>query len=175
METRASKKRANATQQQPQVIVLKRQRVVLGEIPDLSFPQFQPKQKLQYEEITPPKAVDCCQITDNTYDLEEVLKMESDILNGLHFEMGNPNVITFLKRFVGIASENQKTSSLCECLGYESADLEECVTMLHDLYLSRRAASFKAVRDKYKQNKFKCVANLPSPPEVPNHYYLIYC
>jgi cyclin A len=46
-----------------------------------------------------------------------------------------------------------QTSSLCECLGYESADLEECVTMLHDLYLSRRAASFKAVRDKYKQNK----------------------
>jgi hypothetical protein len=46
-----------------------------------------------------------------------------------------------------------QTSSLCECLGYESADLEECVRMLHDLYLSRRAASFKAVRDKYKQNK----------------------
>jgi hypothetical protein len=23
--------------------------------------------------------------------------------------------------------------------------------------------------------QFKCVANLPSPPEVPNHYYLIYC
>jgi cyclin A len=93
-----------------------------------------------------------------------------------------------------------QTSSLCECLGYESADLEECVRMLHDLYLSRRAASFRAVRDKYKQNKvivltfslsfvivnsyycklidlkscleqFKCVANLPSPPEVPNHYF----
>jgi hypothetical protein len=49
METRASKKRTNAAQQppQPQVIVLKRQRVVLGEIPDLSFPQFQPKHKLQ--------------------------------------------------------------------------------------------------------------------------------
>ncbi|XP_045826114.1 G2/mitotic-specific cyclin C13-1-like [Trifolium pratense] len=179
----------------------------------------------KYEEITPPNAVEFCKITDNTYDLKEVLKMESDILNALKFEMGNPNVITFLKWFVGIASENQKTSnlqfeylcnylaelsmldyecirflpslvaasviflarfiiqpgvnpwtsSLCECLGYESADLEECVTMLHDLYLSRRAASFKAVRDKYKQNKFKCVANLPSPPEVPSHYYLIYC
>ncbi|KAK2445661.1 cyclin [Trifolium repens] len=361
METRASKKRANANQQPPFVIVPKRQRVVLGEIPDLSFPQFQPKQKPQvqknpnlnkstittitfpsidsnldkslprnnnqirsnehidesyvsdifdylrtmemqkkrrpmvgymenvqlditsnmrgtlvdwlvevadeykllpetlhlsvsyidrflsiqpvkrskfqllgvssmlvaskYEEITPPKAADFCQITDNSYHLEEVLKMEADILKSLNFEMGSPNVITFLKRFVGIASDNPNTSnlqfeylcnylaelslldyecirflpsvvaasviflakfiiqpgvnpwtsSLCECLGYESADLEECVRMLHDLYLSRRAASFKAVRDKYKQNKFKCVANLPSPPEVPNHYYLIYC
>jgi hypothetical protein len=42
---------------------------------------------------------------------------------------------------------------LCECLGYKSAELEECVLILHDLYLSRRAASFKAVRDKYKQKK----------------------
>ncbi|KAK2445659.1 cyclin [Trifolium repens] len=356
METRASKKRANVNQQppQPQVIVLKRQRVVLGEIPDLSFPQFQPKHKLQvrknpnlnnsekslpsidsnldkpvprnnnpirpneeinepyvsdifdylrtiemqkkrrpmvgymekvqtditsnmrgtlvdwlvevadeykllpetlhlsisyidrflslntvhrsklqllgvssmliaskYEEITPPKAIDFCQITDNTYDLTEVLKMEADILKSLNFEMGSPNVSTFLKRFVGIASENPKTSnlqfeylcnylaelslldyecirflpsvvaasaiflarfiiwpgvhpwssSLCECLGYESTDLEECVTMLHDLYLSRRAASFKAVREKYKQQKFQYVANLPSPPEVPSNYF----
>ncbi|GAU36529.1 hypothetical protein TSUD_316550 [Trifolium subterraneum] len=147
MKTRASKKRANTAQQQPQVIVLRRQRVVLGEIPDLSFPQFQPKQKLQ------------------------VLTMEADVLKSLNFEMGSPNVITFLKRFVGIASKNQKISSLCECLGYESADLEECVTMLHDLYLSRREASFKAVRDKYKQQKFKYVADLPSPPEVPSNYF----
>ncbi|WJX41438.1 cyclin [Trifolium repens] len=358
METRASKKRTNTAQQPPQVIVPKRQRVVLGEIPDLSFPQYQPKHKLQlrrnpnlnkptitfpsidsnldkplprnnnqirsdeyidepyvsdifdylramemqkkrrpmvgymenvqrditsnmrgtlvdwlvevadeykllpetlhlsisyidrflsiqpvkrskfqllgvssmlvaskYEEITPPKAADFCQITDNSYYLEEVLNMEADILKSLNFEMGNPNVITFLKRFVGIASENPKTSnlqfeylcnylaelslldyecirflpsvvaasviflarfiiqpgvnpwtsSLCECLGHESADLEECVTMLHDLYLSRREASFKAVRDKYKQNKFKCVANLPSPPENSNLQFEYLC
>jgi hypothetical protein len=43
METRAS----NANQQPSFVIVPKRQRVVLGEIPHLSFPQYQPKQKLQ--------------------------------------------------------------------------------------------------------------------------------
>ncbi|WJX35254.1 cyclin [Trifolium repens] len=355
METRASKKRANTVQQPPLVVVPKRQRVVLGEIPDLSFPQFQPAQKLQvrrnpnlnksatttlpsldsnlysdkpvynksnakrdnqniiepyvsdifdylrtmenkrrpmvgyiknvqlditsnmrgtlvdwlvevtdeykllpetlhlsvsyidrflslntlnrrklqllgvssmlvaskYEEITPPKAVDFCEITDNNYDLEEVIKMEADILKSLNFEMGNPNVVTFLKRFVGIASENKKTSNLqfeylcnylaelslldyecirflpsivaasviflarfiirprvqhwtsylCECLGYKSAELEECVLILHDLYLSRRAASFKAVRDKYKQKKFKYVANLPSPSEIPVNYF----
>ncbi|KEH35764.1 putative cyclin [Medicago truncatula] len=337
METRASKKRANTNQQPPHVIVPKRQRVVLGEFPDLNLPDFdyQPTQKLQcpknpnlnksistlpflnsnldkpyvsdifdylqtmekkrrpmfgymenvqrgitsnmrgtlvdwlvevadeytllpetlhlsvsyidrflsnqpiirsklqllgvssmliaskYEEITPPKAIDFCQITDNTYDLDEVLKMEADILKTLNFEMGNPNVITFLKSFVGIASENQKTSnlqfeylcnyladislldyecirfmpsivaasviflarfilrpgvhpwtsSLCECLGYKSAELEECVMILHDLYLSRRAASFKAVREKYKQQKFKYVANLPSSPEIPNYYF----
>jgi cyclin A len=43
METRASKKRAITAQQTPLVVVPKRQRVVLGEIPDLSFPQqYQP-------------------------------------------------------------------------------------------------------------------------------------
>ncbi|CAL5204712.1 unnamed protein product [Lathyrus oleraceus] len=175
----------------------------------------------KYEEITPPKAVDFCQITDNTYELPEVLEMEAHILKSLNFEMGNPNVTTFLKRFVAIASENRKTSnlqfeylcnyladlslldyecikflpsvvaasviflakfiirprvhpwtlSLYESLGYQSDDLEECVTILHDLYLSRRAASLKAVRDKYKQNKFKCVANLPSLPELPALYF----
>ncbi|KAI5423638.1 hypothetical protein KIW84_030018 [Lathyrus oleraceus] len=31
----------------------------------------------EYEEITPPKAVDFCQITDNTYELHEVLEMEA--------------------------------------------------------------------------------------------------
>ncbi|GAU36526.1 hypothetical protein TSUD_316520, partial [Trifolium subterraneum] len=125
----------------------------------------------KYEEITPPKAVDFCEITDNNYDLEEVIKMEAGILKSLNFEMGNPNVITFLKSFVGIASENKTTSYLCECLGYKSAELKECVLILHDLYLSRRASSFKAVRDKYKQNKFKYVANLPSPPEIPVNYF----
>lgn len=52
METRASKKRANTNQQPPHVIVPKRQRVVLGEFPDLNLPDFdyQPTQKLQCPE-----------------------------------------------------------------------------------------------------------------------------
>ncbi|KAK2445666.1 cyclin [Trifolium repens] len=175
----------------------------------------------KYEEITPPKAVDFRQITDNTYQLKQVIKMEADILKSLNFEMGNPHVYTFLKEFIGFATENQKTSklqmeflcnylaelslleyecirflpsvvaasviflarfiirpdvypwtsSLSDNLGYKSDELEECVLILHDLYLSRKAASLKAVREKYKQHKFKSVANLPVPPEVPNHYF----
>ncbi|KAG5048189.1 hypothetical protein JHK85_009292 [Glycine max] len=46
-----------------------------------------------------------------------------------------------------------QTSSLCECSGYKPAELKECVLILHDLYLSRKAASFKAVREKYKHQK----------------------
>lgn len=46
METRASKKRANA--QPPLVIVPKRHRVALGELSDLIVPENNPNEKLQY-------------------------------------------------------------------------------------------------------------------------------
>ncbi|GAU36524.1 hypothetical protein TSUD_316500 [Trifolium subterraneum] len=191
METRAARKRANSnSNSEPIVLNNKKQRVVLGEIPNLpdlncieevqfSNENFQswknPKSGvyLKYEEITPPNAADFRQITDNTYELKQVIKMEADILKSLNFEMGNPHVYTFLKEYIGFATENQiqKTSSLSDSLGYKSDELEECVLILHDLYLSRRAASLKAVKQKYKQDKFKSVANLPVPPEVPNHYF----
>lgn len=40
---------------------------------------------------------DFCYITDNTYTRQEVVKMESDILKLLEFEMGNPTIKTFLR------------------------------------------------------------------------------
>ncbi|CAJ1973438.1 unnamed protein product [Sphenostylis stenocarpa] len=181
----------------------------------------------KYEEVEPPRVDAFCNITDNTYDKAEVVKMEADILKSLKFEMGNPTVNTFLRRFADVASENQKapnllveflgcylaelslldydclkflpsimaasavflarfiispemhpwalnvenllqTSSLCECAGYKAVELKECVLILHDLYLSRKAMSFKAVREKYK---FKFVANMPSPPHIPSYYF----
>ncbi|XP_061371365.1 G2/mitotic-specific cyclin C13-1-like [Gastrolobium bilobum] len=176
----------------------------------------------KYEEINPPSVEDFCDITDNTYKKTEVVKMEADILKSLNFEMGNPTVMTFIRRFAGIAGENQNTlnslieflgyylaelslldydcirflpsivaasaiflaryiifwpevhpwtSSLCECSGYKSVELKECVLILHDLYLSKRAASFKAVRDKYEQDKYKYVANVISPPKIPSNYF----
>ncbi|XP_047180289.1 putative cyclin-A3-1 [Vigna umbellata] len=171
----------------------------------------------KYEEIDPPCVNDFCSITDYTYDKAEVVKMEADILQSLKFEMGNPTVNTFLRRFADneMTPNSQSeflgrylaelslldydclkflpsvvaasavflsrfiispevhpwTPSLSECSGYKSAELKECVLILHDLYLLRKAASFKAVRDKYKQQKFKCVGNLPSPPYVPNCYF----
>ncbi|KAG4391950.1 hypothetical protein AAZX31_04G042400 [Glycine max] len=175
----------------------------------------------KYEETDPPSVDEFCSITDNTYDKAEVVKMEADILKSLKFEMGNPTVSTFLRRYANVASDVQKTpnsqiehlgsyigelslldydclrflpsivaasviflakfiiwpevhpwtSSLCECSGYKPAELKECVLILHDLYLSRKAASFKAVREKYKHQKFKCVANLPTPPYVPSCYF----
>ncbi|KAH8516409.1 hypothetical protein H0E87_004667 [Populus deltoides] len=175
----------------------------------------------KYEEINPPHVEDFCYITDNTYTKEEVLKMEADILKSLKFEMGNPTIKTFLRRFTRVALEDYKTSNLqleflgfylaelslldYNCVkflpslvaasvifltrflmrpktnpwsstlqqytGYKAADLRECVLIIHDLYLSRRGGGLQAVREKYKQHKFKCVANMPSPPELPALYF----
>lgn len=176
----------------------------------------------KYEEISPPHVEDFCYITDNTYTKEEVVKMESDILKSLMFEMGNPTIKSFLRRFNRIAQEGLKANNhlQLEFLGYYLAelslldyscvkflpslvaasviflarfmirpkshpwslalqqysgycpkDLKDCVQILHDLYLSRRGGSLPAVREKYRQHKFKCVASMASPPEIPATYF----
>ncbi|XP_043710712.1 putative cyclin-A3-1 isoform X2 [Telopea speciosissima] len=175
----------------------------------------------KYEEISPPHVEDFCYITDNTYKKEEVVKMESDILKFLNFEMGNPTIKTFLRKFTKAAQDDQKSpnlqleflgcylgelslldyscirflpsmvaasivflsrftkrpklhpwnSTLQHCTGYRPSDLRDCVLALHDLQLNRKGGSLVAVRDKYKQYKFKCVATLASPPEIPTAYF----
>jgi hypothetical protein len=53
-----SRLKEKSTVQQPQLVVVpNRQRVVLGEIPDLSFPQFQPKHKLQVRRNPNPNPI----------------------------------------------------------------------------------------------------------------------
>ncbi|GMJ15331.1 Cyclin A3;1 [Hibiscus trionum] len=171
----------------------------------------------KYEEINPPNVEDFCYITDNTYTKDEVVKMEADILKSLKFELGNPTVKTFLRRFTRVAQEDYKASSLrleflgyylaelslldygCvkflpsmvaasviflarfiikpnrhpwssalqQYSGYKASDLKDCVLIILDLYLSRRGGALQAVREKYKQHKFRCVAMMPASPEIP--------
>lgn len=54
--------------------------------------------------------------------------------------------------------------------GYKPSELKDCVRAIHDLQLGRRASSSKAVREKYTQHKFKSVAALPSPLQIPSSY-----
>ncbi|KAI3774681.1 hypothetical protein L1987_49241 [Smallanthus sonchifolius] len=55
--------------------------------------------------------------------------------------------------------------------GYKPCELKECVLAIHDLQLGRTASSSKATREKYSQQKFKCVAALISPSEIPVSYF----
>ncbi|CAL9770847.1 unnamed protein product [Musa acuminata subsp. burmannicoides] len=78
----------------------------------------------KYEEISPPNAEDFCYITDNTYTKQEVVKMESDILKFLKFEMGNPTIKTFVRRFTQVGQEDGKYPNLqLEYLGSYLAEL----------------------------------------------------
>ncbi|XP_077230995.1 cyclin-A3-1-like [Tasmannia lanceolata] len=175
----------------------------------------------KYEEISPPHAEDFCYITDNTYTKEEVVKMETDVLKHLNFEMGNPNVKTFLRRSTKFAQEDSKAPnlqleflgnylaelslidygcvrflpsmvaasvifvsrftldpkmhpwslSLQQHSGYRPSELKDCVHAIHDLQLNRKGSSLVAIREKYKQHKFKCVSSLTCPSEIPSHYF----
>lgn len=53
-----------------------------------------------------------CYITDNTYFKDEVLEMESSVLNFLKFEMTAPTVRCFLRRFVRAAQGANEVSEL---------------------------------------------------------------
>lgn len=46
-----------------------------------------------------------------------------------------------------------KNSALHQLTRYKPADLKECILNIHDLYLSRKGGTLKAVREKYKQHK----------------------
>ncbi|XP_057446774.1 cyclin-A1-4-like [Lotus japonicus] len=66
----------------------------------------------KYEEICAPQVEEFCYITDNTYFKEEVLQMESEVLNFLKFEMTAPTIKCFLRRFVRAAQGVEEVPSL---------------------------------------------------------------
>lgn len=78
----------------------------------------------KYEEICAPQVEEFCYITDNTYFKDEVLQMESSVLNFLKFEMTAPTVRCFLRRFVRAAlGVNEALSMQLECLASYISEL----------------------------------------------------
>ncbi|XP_038725090.1 cyclin-A1-4-like [Tripterygium wilfordii] len=94
----------------------------------------------KYEEICPPRVDEFCYITDNTYQKEEVLHMESSVLNYLKFEMTAPTVKCFLRQFVRVAQATNEISSMkFECLANYIVELS-----LLDYNMLRYSASLTA-------------------------------
>ncbi|VFQ99070.1 unnamed protein product [Cuscuta campestris] len=79
--------------------------------------------------------------------------------------------VIFLSRFTLKPNIHPWNQELQNCTGYKSSDLKECVSILHDLQLSRRGGSLVALRDKYKQPRFKSVSALLSPQNIPDSYF----
>ncbi|CAH8363173.1 unnamed protein product [Eruca vesicaria subsp. sativa] len=62
----------------------------------------------KYEEICAPRLEEFCFITDNTYTRLEVVDMETQVLNFLHFRLSVPTTKTFLRRFIQAAQVSDK-------------------------------------------------------------------
>ncbi|KAL0803624.1 hypothetical protein Bca101_096114 [Brassica carinata] len=77
----------------------------------------------------------------------------------------------FLARFIIRPKQHPWSQMLEEYTKYKASDLQQCVGIIHDLYLSRRGNVLEAVRNKYKQHKFKCVATMPVSPELPLAFF----
>ncbi|XP_016732839.1 putative cyclin-A3-1 isoform X2 [Gossypium hirsutum] len=130
----------------------------------------------KYEEITPPNVEDFCYITDNTYTKDEVVKMEADILKSLKFELGNPTVKTFLRRFTRVAQEYYKASSLqLEFLGCYLAELSlldyGCVKFLPSMVAASVIFLTRFIIRPKCHPWFKYVATIPASPEIPASYF----
>ncbi|KAI4316266.1 hypothetical protein L6164_024263 [Bauhinia variegata] len=169
----------------------------------------------KYEEICAPRVEEFCFITDSTYTRGEVLKMESEVLNLLNFQLSVPTTKTFLRRFIQAAQASYKVQfveleylanylaeltlveysflkflpsliaasavflarwtlnqsdhpwnpTLQHYTNYKVSELKTTVLALEDLQLNTKGCSLNAIREKYKQQKFNCVAAL-SPKSV---------
>ncbi|XP_031119652.1 putative cyclin-A3-1 isoform X2 [Ipomoea triloba] len=79
--------------------------------------------------------------------------------------------VIFLSRFTLQPNLHPWNKALQQYSGYKPSSLKQCVLIIHDLQLSRRGGALIAIREKYKQHKFKCVSTLSSPPEIPDSYF----
>ncbi|XP_060216325.1 cyclin-A2-2 [Lycium barbarum] len=170
----------------------------------------------KYEEICAPRVEEFCFITDNTYAKEEVVRMESLVLNFLGFQLAAPTTKKFLRRFVQAAqasyevpsvelefmanylaeltlaeysflkflpsitaasavflarwtldqSNNPWNPTLEHYTRYKALELKTTVLLLQDLQINTSGSTLNAIREKYRQPKFKSVATLSSPKPV---------
>ncbi|KAH1244478.1 putative cyclin-A3-1 [Glycine max] len=108
----------------------------------------------KYEEVDPPRVDPFCNITDNTYHKAETPNLQIEFLVGYLAEL---SLLDY------------------DCLRFSPSIMAASVIFLARFIIWPEvhpwAASLKAVREKYKQHKFKYVANLPSPPHVPIYYF----
>ncbi|KAL5225728.1 hypothetical protein ABZP36_012367 [Zizania latifolia] len=150
----------------------------------------------KYEEICAPRVEEFCFITDNTYTKAEVLKMEGLVLNDLGFHLSAPSITlgylanylseltlidysflkflpsvvaasaVFLARWTLDQSDLPWNHTLEHYTSYKSCDIQICVCALRELQHNTSSCPLNAIREKYRQQKFECVANLTSPELV---------
>ena len=77
----------------------------------------------KYEEIYPPEVKDCVYITDNAYDRQEILLMETTILTSLEYRITVPTGYHFLTRYLNCIQASDRTRNLASY--YAERNLQE--------------------------------------------------
>ncbi|WJX54542.1 hypothetical protein P8452_40411 [Trifolium repens] len=76
----------------------------------------------------------------------------------------------FLSRFI-IQPNHHPWNPMLQCqTGYKPPELQECVFAIHDMHSTITVCPLQAVREKYLQPKFTCVASLTAG-EIPASYF----
>jgi len=55
--------------------------------------------------------------------------------------------------------------------GYKPSELEKCVRAIHELQRNTKNCTLPAIREKYRQHKFKCVSSMGPPALLPPEYF----
>ena len=77
----------------------------------------------KFEEIDPPEVRDCVYITDDSYEKNEILEMETKILTELNFEIAIPTGYHFFIRFLDSIQASEHTRNLAS--NYAKRNLQE--------------------------------------------------
>ena len=84
----------------------------------------------KYEEIYPPELRDLVYITDKAYNKQEILEMETEIVNALHYQFTVPTTHTFLCRYLKAAHADRTMVQLSCYLAERSLQEYSCVMFL---------------------------------------------
>lgn len=76
----------------------------------------------------------------------------------------------FLSRFTVLPKVCPWTLALQQCTGYKPSELKDCVLVIHELQSGRGEETGRALREKYMNHKYKCVAAL-HPPDIPACFF----
>lgn len=103
----------------------------------------------KYEEIYPPEVRDCVHITDSAYDREEVLKMETDILKELNYQICVPTCYHFLTRYLNCIQASERTQLLTSY--YAERNLQEYDMLANAPHVFAAAAIYAALKQQAQE------------------------
>ncbi|GMR42132.1 hypothetical protein PMAYCL1PPCAC_12327 [Pristionchus mayeri] len=83
----------------------------------------------KYEQIHPPELKEFVYVTDDSYSENQILRMESKMLNYLRFDISVPTVEWFVSHMLNVTKPSRKTEWLAHYLG----DLSLLLTSLNGL------------------------------------------